>query len=230
MSALFDGMGGEPLRETRSINERGVERREVTWLLAREDWRPPQAWRNLERVSATTEPENGAWRHVAVYEGLAGEGGGGGQREPALVTYELDGTQSQQPIQSHPDFERLRRVYGWEKLEDGSFGFPKQVPAGGGGGAREGGISPLYGVTAWMDVGVVWRKTWAVREAEVPRIRLQDLGRISVPEGPAPRPGERRNWMLSGVRMRQRGNSVEVTKEWMLSGRGGWDLEIYRRV
>jgi hypothetical protein len=234
MSQVFDGTQGKPLRVTGSTNERNLSRYEVVWVAdSRSGARSlvEVSYLGLKLTSVLVASKNGAFEATGVYEGLDPEPG---QAKPDAedggATYELDATHAQNPIQSHPKFDDLKKKFGWTQLEDGSTGFPKKLPdqnfSGWTGEPRAGGDSPMYGVTQWLDVGVVWRKTWA-EEGGSSTDYIRNLGRIDSPEGPAPAASGGRNWLLTSVRERFRGRSVEITKEWTLSGRGGWQPEIY---
>jgi hypothetical protein len=52
------------------------------------------------------------------------------------------------------------------------------------------------------------------------------VGKIDNPEGPAPNYAGR-NWLFGGLSYVRQGGIFEITKVWLLSGRGGWNAEIY---
>ena len=251
-SALYDGTEAEPVRVQGSIDERNVARYEVEYIGKTQDEamaRRKAEWEGYALTRTRVERQGGAWHVTGTYEGIAV--GSPSQSNPKKTTaddavYELDVTHAQQPIQSHPLFEDLKTKYGWEELPDGGgYGFPKKVPGKKGpatgqsstGGAlsqsgerRAGGASEMYGVTQWLDVGAVWRKTWAkahpLNPQELQSI-FRNLGRIDTPEGDPPQMPDNRNWLRSKVSKRDRGNCTEFSIEWTLSGRGGWQPDIY---
>ena len=58
------------------------------------------------------------------------------------------------------------------------------------------------------------------------RSGLGDLGEIDSPSGPNPSVSGR-NWLLWATSSRTRGFITENRKVWKLSGRGGWDSDLY---
>ena len=183
----------------------------------------------------------GAYTVVGSYEGNIPENtGSGGKTGEELATYELDFTQAQKPVQVHPNFitkkTGLYDVYKWGELKDGKgvgngeYGFQETCPAGVtpvvGSKGKE--VNPLYGVTDWLDVGAIWRKSWMAVDSDIPDSLFKNLGLIDVPEGPVPPVHQGRNWLRSAAKARGRGKSWELSIEWMLSGRDGHEPAIYK--
>jgi hypothetical protein len=153
------------------------------------------------------------------------------------ATYELDFTQAQKPIQVHPNFATaltgLKDVYNWVDPCDtkgGGPGFWIECPKGvtPAVGEKDKAINPLYGVTDWLDVGAVWRKSWMSEEVQIPDTLFHNLGRIDIPQGPVPQVNQGRNWLRAAVKARGRGRAWELSIDWMLSGRGGHEPAIYK--
>ena len=250
MSAFHDGTNGEPVRVQGSIDERNVARYEVEYIGATQEEamaRRKRDWEGHALTRTRVERAGGAWRVTGTYEGLAPAdraNSAPADRSDGGCTYELDVTHQQSPVASHPLFEDLKKKFGWEELPDGGWGFPKTVPGNKGpatghslGGAlsqsgepRAGGASEMYGVTQWLDVGAVWRKTWAKAHPLNPQelqSLFRNLGRIDTPEGDPPQMPDNRNWLRTKASKRDRGNCTEFCIEWTLSGRGGWQPAIY---
>lgn len=236
---MLDGTNGAPLKVEGGVDERGLARLDVTYLALdlTAAWSvAPWEYEGLRRTAMKMSAQpGGGYFVVGSYEGNAPGGGGvgaGAADDEALATYELDMSQAQKPIEVHPQIDALKKKFGWGELDGGGYGFPKTVPKAAGGKATVGesreGVSPLYGVSEWLDVGAVWRKSWVAADPTIPVELFRNLGRISDPEGPVPTVGQGRNWLKSGVRVRGRGKAWECSLEWTLSGRGGWEPEIYK--
>lgn len=242
MSTIYKREGTDPIKVEGGNDERGVARTQATYFAAtaEEKWTiAPATYEGLKRTTVKFSPHTGGGFDVlATYEGMAE---GEGEDKP---TYELLLVQEEKPIQNHPDFKKLAETFGWGKLSDeegGGFGFPKTKPAASGAatassgpfapatavGEDRSGVSEMFGVTTWLDVGAVWRKTWAVENSGFPDALITNAGKIDTPEGNPPEPPGGRNWLLGGVTARGRGSAWEITKEWQLSGRGGFSEAIY---
>lgn len=63
--------------------------------------------------------------------------------------------------------------------------------------------------------------------AESMPLNIKDINKIDTPPG-APEVEDPRNWLLTGYNITERLAEVyEIEKTWLLSGRSGWDTEIY---
>lgn len=237
---IYNSTAGEPVSIEGGVDERGLARMEVVWFASSlaEAWGAAAGdWEGIKRTGMQMRKvPGGGYNVTGTYEGKVPDGKEGSNKpDPeTLITYELDFTQAQNPIQVHPRFKALKAKYGWDVLKDGSYGFLEKVPAATPGsgsqpvGEDRDGISVLFGVTDWLDVGAVWRKSWLADDTLIPDDIFRNLGRVDDPDGPVPVVGQGRNWLKSAVKVRGRGKSWELTVEWMLSGRGGWEPEIYK--
>jgi hypothetical protein len=132
--------------------------------------------------------------------------------------YELDVSLNQEPIATHPDFDDIIDAAGGEGegkavfSEDGVFvGFGKDSGAN------------LVGVTEFLDATARWTKRYLSLSAPT---GAGNVGKISSPEGPNPTYAGR-NWLYAGLSYSRQGGIYQITKVWLLSGRGGWNTEIY---
>jgi len=163
------------------------------------------------------------------------------------ATFELDVTMSEDPIQTHPNFPALKKKYGWNaekrqflevmpKADKPGGAFDSPLTIGGGltgtlgNSKKKSTRSPLYGVTSYLAIGAVFTKTYARRA--VPGNVLQGIGAIvGSPPGISafeiPFPTGKRNWLKIAPRMRRRGNTIQISESWMLSGPNGWIRDIY---
>lgn len=149
--------------------------------------------------------------------------------------YEFDGTFNQEPIESHPDWRWLRDTFGGS-LANGQVSWLEELPRSAENASRglklrrtESGArrNPLLGTESYLALGAIWTVTYAARA--LPGNLNDDLGLIvDRPRGNPPTPRDR-NWLQMAPRGRKRGNVVQISDRWMLSGIGGWVKPVYGR-
>lgn len=241
MSILYNpALIADPVELKGGVDERGLVTLDATWLRDTLDdalTYPPRQWQGLDRRGISIQRnKGGGYLTTGSYHGPSPDLPQREQNSESPATYELDTTQASKPVTVHPNIKALKESFGWAQLDDGTYGFPERMPGAGTtgqgpGGARlslRDGVSPLYGVTEWLDVGAVWRKRYLSTSQTIPSGALRNLGRIDIPEGPAPQAGEGRNWLRAAVRAAGIPGAWEITIEWHLSGRGGWEPALYR--
>jgi len=143
-------------------------------------------------------------------------------------TYELTTSLSQEPIQTHPDFSTFAGTLA-SPLNDAVFVDPdtgfesrknnaiwKEF-------AFKGSNNEKAGIEAYLAPGAEWRET-KFQTTEPTGIR--DVGTIETPAGPNPSLAGR-DWLAWGETYVRRGYVYQVTSTWKLSGRNGWDTDIY---
>jgi hypothetical protein len=59
--------------------------------------------------------------------------------------------------------------------------------------------------------------------------QLNSVGKIGNPPKAPPVAGER-TWLLIGITYDYNGSVYNISQEWMLSGKGGWDTAIYENA
>ena len=237
----IDNTNGEPIAVDGSVDRRGIAKLEVTYFastLALAWAVAPAAFSGLHRTGLILrKAAAGAYHAVGTYEGSAQEEGGPSPTgEEDVAVYELDFSQAQKPIQSHPDFATpktgLRDRFKWGPLDkdNSAWGFQAACPPGEAAVTGEAGsaVNPLHGVTDWLDVGAIWRRSWMDTASVIPASLFTNLGRIDTPIGPIPTVGQGRNWLRCAAKARSRGKVWECSNEWLLSGRGGHEPAIYR--
>lgn len=57
---------------------------------------------------------------------------------------------------------------------------------------------------------------------------FNSIGKISSPIGPVPAIDSDRNWLYMGCRVSYTGTVFEISHDWELSGKGGWDTYLYQ--
>jgi len=148
-------------------------------------------------------------------------------------TFEIDASMAEEPIKTHPKFEDLKTQFGWdESLNTFSEYLPADTSSGGlASGSKNGSTrkkSKMYGVESWLVAGAIYRVTYASKT--VPSSIFPGIGTVQTP----PQIGKfnlpnlgKRNWLKLAPKVQMRGNSIEITLEYMLSGPLGWFTEIY---
>jgi hypothetical protein len=189
---------------------------------------PAQQYFGVPHTRTDISVKDGVATISFLYEGLTDE-----TRDTNRWIYEFEPSFDEVPIQSHPNFESLRKTYGGYYTANGSLRWRPVVdsnPQGSGLNATDGQNSqnPMEGVESFLRMGGVWRILYPKRQ--LPAGLFNGVGTVvsSVPEQqrlPALPPG--RNWMKAPPRFRWRGNAYEVTEEYLLSGLGGHNKIVY---
>ncbi len=138
----------------------------------------------------------------------------------------LEGSDNEEPIETHPDFEALYKKYkGRPEPGTSKFGyFEKMIELNG-----KQAFNPLYGVTHFLTVGLIWTHTSVARS--LPSSLLAGVDSISRPIGhggmqpPALRGP--RNWMQLAPAVQERGNCIQIARRWLASGKNGWNPDVY---
>lgn len=143
-------------------------------------------------------------------------------------TYELVASLSMEPLQTHPDFVQMAgtpaaplngaifidpdNLFRSEK-ENAIF---KEF-------ANTGGANIKSGVDSYMEPGAEWRET---RFSVARPTGLKSVGSIDTPNGSPPALSGR-DWLLWSETYFRRGHIYQIQTTWKLSGRNGWDQDIY---
>lgn len=143
-------------------------------------------------------------------------------------TYELTTSLSQEPIQTHPDFVSLAGTPA-APLNSSVFVDPdtghvsekdnaiwKEF-------AFKGTENTKAGVSSYLVPGCEWRET---KFQTTRPTGIREVGTIDNPAGPAPSLSGR-DWLAWGETYVRRGHIYQVNRTWKLSGRNGWDSDIY---
>ena len=141
--------------------------------------------------------------------------------------FNLEGSTSEDKIESHPDIQMLIEKYnGKRDDEDGKVTFPIAFEVS---GTQQN--NPMHGVDSYFVPGLVWTRSWVGPSFSDSIVRA--LGTIDTP--PTGARGQRppaasggKNWLKIRAKADWRVNIWKVSESWMLSGRGGWNPDIYR--
>ena len=138
---------------------------------------------------------------------------GGRKRSELEIAY--SGGTSSDPIQTHPDFDKLTAPSNYSYDDDGNFlGFT---------GGDLAGVQ--YYLTPSSTVTIsYWQDTAPKTEARVKIATTEDLEIIA--KG-FPLPSDITNWLLVDRPFRQVGNFFQVSETFIASGPKGWSTDIY---
>lgn len=194
-----------------------------------------------EFKSATVTFQNNISSGQATYENKAAQ----------EVVHTLRVTTTTEPIDTHPNFgsqiggNSEKPLHQAEYDEDGAFRkFPLKYLENQGemkpdtalnakGDQFNFGDQNRYaGVSSYLNASAIWTRSFSSENSPT----LAGIGRISTPSGDAPTP-EGRTWLYSGFSATFTSPSLNdrssqqvqgrITQEWRLSGRKGWDTDIY---
>lgn len=171
--------------------------------------------------SRGTSGEAGVSSFTVDYLGLT--------KDPSEPRLSFQGSLSQEPIETHPDFKtEIGGTPGAPKNgakfdDDGSFlGFPSN---------DESVEAKLVGVTGYLRPGAVVRVTYFT--AKPANFRFDHTGQIatSVPGLPKDiRLPEGANWLIGSPALEPFGPFNKISVDYLLSGPGGWNGKIYKSI
>lgn len=178
---------------------------------------------SADKLNTVRVPVVGAPSQSSDFAGIAND-----QPDDDKVTFELDTSMAEDPIQTHPNFDALKTKYGWDGVKEQFAKMMPETSAGQpnalSGGGNKSKKNPLFGVEHWLVVGAVFRKTYSART--IPANLLKGIGTIverppGIEQFHIPAAAKKCNWLKLAPKIRRRGNAVEITEEYMLSGPSG---------
>jgi hypothetical protein len=194
------------------------QRVDPNWLL-----NPPEMW----------GLDNGFCEISYNYEGKPADS----PQEPTdeQTLFELDTSMAEEPIETHPAFAELKKLYGWDQSERRFAEMLSETPGGtnalSSANNQKNKKNPLFGTDSWLVVGAIFRRTRAL--TSIPGDALTGIGTIvksppNIGQFRLPTEGtKRRNWLKLSPKLSRRGNSVQCSEEWMMSGPNGWLEPVY---
>jgi hypothetical protein len=150
-----------------------------------------------------------------------------GHSDPDNATgesYEIEGSTTDDPIETHWNFEVLLKNYKGKEDANGRAKWPKTLTDAEG----KKGRNKMHGVESWAAPGLIWNHNWTSRI--LPASLIDILGVISQPPGNPPALSGDRDWLCIRIRGAQRGNIWQLQDSWQLSGPGGSVPEMYQRA
>jgi hypothetical protein len=175
------------------------------------------------------------WTYRTEFDSGGGGGGGGPSTGGQSKEYELTGSVSQEPITSHPKYQKLYDTYAYNE-EDGLPLWYENDPIGGSSsgngfskGKQDSEISPMYGVKDYLAANAVYKEVEYYKgKSGIPGGLVSQCGKIDTP-GSLGANGKPGRWLRCGGTVRQMGDSYQVSTMWMASQSETnlWKPEIY---
>jgi len=145
-------------------------------------------------------------------------------------TYSVSGTASQEPLATHPHFQprgkwavTAEEWKTWDKWQKEGTDIGAENLSGFSEGFKKFIELYLSGFTDYLQSRVSIRVT----DANTTEPSLQELGKIASP-AKAPTLADGANWLMTGVDATEDADkNWEVTREYLSSGPGGWNADIY---
>jgi hypothetical protein len=143
--------------------------------------------------------------------------------------YSLDVSFSEEPIQSHPNWDYIKKLYR-ATVEDDKVKFQEYVRFSGKGkqstvkGSKGFSKNPMFGVETWLVLKAVLRREYTSTK----RPNLSMIGKIvkKAPGGFAT--PEDHDWLVMPPKSRRKGKGIYAnTIEYLLSPIGGWPEGVY---
>ncbi len=175
-----------------------------------------QEWGNGRLVKMNRD---GAFKVVIQLQGVEDP-----KEEETGVTFDADGTMSEEPLDIHPGLDFLLERYDGQ-INDGKIEFQQQLEVDG-----KTVKNPMFGANKWLVPGVTWTKQYVTKR---PRGSVTEmLGKVCepprAPDGYLPQLAGRRNWLKIVGKPSWRGNVWKVTESWQMSADGGWVKDLYK--
>ncbi len=138
----------------------------------------------------------------------------------------LEGSDSEEPIETHPNFQELYTKYKGVRDAQGRFQNFKYGVINVDGQQI---FNPLYGVDHFLTLGLIWTRTRVVQA--LPTNVISRVDSIDFPQGfgamQPPQLKGKRNWLKLAPAAQQRSNYIQLSERWMASGRNGFNGDIY---
>tara|TARA_R110000765_G_scaffold372389_1_gene462797 strand:+ start:923 stop:1753 length:831 start_codon:yes stop_codon:yes gene_type:complete len=204
----------------------------------------------LQLQSADVQDAEGPYQKIAAnFAGYAGSESNPQEAQPIVPVYSLKGGLRSRSIVEHPDVLALTEVqrglvkdtitdeYVWDftdsklKMRNGDqtnafIAVMKPTEIQPAGKAVTFCQLASHGIISYDSPTFFWRKTWQ-SEVGLLAADLNDLGKVSVPDGDPPEAGGTRDWRLVDASQENRGALFDNSLEWELSERGRWDSDLY---
>lgn len=217
-AALFEALG-----LSASMDKFGVYTIQVPYATDSEDAAMkagPASYGAFKLVgrSIQAQEDGKTWLTTNTYSGADDSSGGDGPKPYGDDdVYEMSASWEEEPLQSHPKFAELMKKYGGTEDADGNVTWGKKMPGKTGGvndNNKSAKANPMYGVTKWKRLGVVWSATRVMKS--LPGGLLSNVGKMETPPGPAPSLPNNGAWLKLPPRASRRGNVWQVTEEWQM--------------
>lgn len=184
---------------------------------------PDFTWLEKTRARISRQPADIA-RVTVYFEGLERSNSPTSPPPEATIFYELETTTAAEPIETHP---RYTTVTDEERRKIEEAMKTRKAPTGLTARATELYQKKLKGIVSYLSPGVTWKQTITKAVSQLSGEQLNKVGDIDTPAGPVPQIAAGRNWLRGGTTQSIRGSAIQITHTWRLSGRRGWDPQLY---
>ena len=221
----------EMLGESGEINAQGKARiRKKFFVTNPADLTTIPAFQGYRAVNVTyNKIGGGAFEQNVEYAAQVGS-----QQAPGLVetlqgisgTFEMFTSYESHPIELHPKIDKLTKDFGGYYTPDGFAKWPPFYNAAGGSGLSGGepARNPLFGVTRYKEVSMIFRHTFFTNTlgqniyAKAGKIVTNLPAGFPTPNGPLDSNGReiKRRWMMQMPAVSREGNAFRVVQEYVL--------------
>lgn len=206
------------------MSEDGTVTWQLKYMVSEDDletYRKGNTYRGYPEISRTWEESNGCmgFELTITYRGNSSETEEG--------DFSLDVSFSEEPIMSHPRWDKIKKLYRATVNDEGEVSFQEYIRLTGRLNKLEGSKgfikNPMFGVKTYLVFKAVVRHTYLSNS----RPSLSMIGRITntVPGGFAT--PENHDWLIMPPKSRRKGSKYENVIEYLLSPLGGWQPEVY---
>lgn len=118
----------------------------------------------------------------------------------------------EEPIESHPDIESIKKTYGGTENEDGTIAFPatRTTGTGGVGNTKRTTKNPMYGAKTYGRKSAQWTRTYITKSEPAD---IEDMaGRTSKKPKGAWRAPEGKIWVYGCAESKPVGSDFEITE------------------
>jgi len=153
-----------------------------------------------------------------------------------LAVYEVVATAVEEPIATHPAFTQSTSGFASSIINASGGAITEGSGASGGAIFNSDGLfvgftktatNNFTGVQSFLSPRITYRKTYTQNTKPSSDITTKLSYIYSNPAGDQPTLASGRNWILTGLNWRQSGKSYEISEEYLASGFGGWNNNIY---
>lgn len=156
------------------------------------------------------------WDVTITYQGISAE-----NQEAASV--KVKQVIREEPIESHPEIERIKKDYEGKENDDGTISFPATLTAKSNGSFRskkKGSTkNKMYGAKTYGRKSAMWTRTY-MRKTEPDDI-LDQAGKLTKKPPGAPRAPEGKIWLYGCAEITPRGDAFEITENATLEDEDG---------
>lgn len=166
----------------------------------------------------------------------AGSSTGSATTSADIAVYEVVATAVEEPIASHPAFTQSTSGFSGSIVNASGGAITEGSGASGGAifnadglflGFTKTATNDFTGVQSFLSPRITYRKSYTQNTKPSSGLSATISYIYSNPAGDQPTLASGRNWILTGLNWRQSGKSFEISEEYLASGFGGWNNNIY---